>query len=85
MVAVPPAAPLKMVAAEAYMPTGPGSAAWVWTGQASWGSFQWWGSCQRTAATSVGLRSSQVWPTTRPASWPVVQASSPAVPVPSRP
>jgi hypothetical protein len=85
MVAVAPAAPPTTVAVVAYMPAGPGSAAWVWVGQASWGSFQWWGSCQRTWAMSVGLRSSQVWPKARPASWPVVQASSPAVPVPSSP
>jgi hypothetical protein len=84
-VAVPPAAPPTTVADEAYMPTGPGSAPWTRAGQASCGSFQWWGSCHSTLAMSLMPRSSQVWPTTSPASCPVVQASSAAVPVPSSP
>jgi hypothetical protein len=82
---VPPAALPTTVVAVAYMPTGPGSAAWVWVGQARAGSFQWCGSCHKMLATSAGARWSQVWPNTRPASCPVDQTSSPAVPVPSSP
>ncbi len=65
---VPPATPPTTVPAEAYMPTGPGSALRTSAGQASAGSLQVWGRCHMTEATSAGDRCIQVCPNARPAS-----------------
>src|SRR6266540_5742474 len=67
------------------MPIGPGSAARTSAGQASLGLLRVPGRCHRIAATSAGDRCIQVWPNSKPASWPLSHTSSPAAAVVARP
>jgi hypothetical protein len=83
--AVPPERPPTTPAKEAYMPTGPGSGPRTSAGQATAGSLQCCGRCQRTWATSPGESSNQVWPKARPAAWPVADTSAPAPAAAPRP